>query len=112
MSVRDLSVWSYSRVVVEALSTEVGFSCRIKRTSTVVVCTTETEKRTSVRMRRVQRGRRSGQESGIKGWQEWYEQFPFVGTDRCDAQVRGVGDLTDGFSRADETQHFVSPIRQ
>ena len=32
--------WGYSRIVVEALSTRTGLSCRIDTTSNVVVCTT------------------------------------------------------------------------
>lgn len=35
-----------------------------------------------------------------------------IGADRCDAQIHRVGDLADGFSRADEAQHFEFPIRQ
>src|SRR6267378_2024311 len=35
-----------------------------------------------------------------------------VGADRRDAQVHRVCDLADGFSRADEAQHLVFPIRK
>jgi hypothetical protein len=40
-SVRQLVCVTYSRVVVQALSTHLGFFCRIDTTNTVVVCTAE-----------------------------------------------------------------------
>ena len=40
-SVRRIVGMTYSRVVLEALSTHLGFFCRIDTTSHVVICTTE-----------------------------------------------------------------------
>ena len=40
-SVRRLVCVTYSRVVLEALSTHLGFFCRIVTTSNIIICTTE-----------------------------------------------------------------------
>jgi hypothetical protein len=40
-SVRRLVCVTYSRLVLEALSTHLGFFCRIDTTSNIIICTTE-----------------------------------------------------------------------
>src|SRR6266513_700257 len=129
----------YNRVVVGALSTNAGFSCRIDTSSKVVVWTTRTRGISDCSARKPERaGIRDQKAAGLYRHIRFqlrslnstillleslsyhvpgqfriglhahlFENPCTVGADRRDAQVRRAGDLTDGFSRADEAQHLV-----
>ena len=68
-SVRYSSVQGYSRVVIEASSTKVGFSCRIDPTRTVVVCMTEAKGRATYCPSNMECSARTPVRAGIKGCQ-------------------------------------------